>query len=518
MAVANLAESTASKKGAEKGVGGVERSTPELVIGLVGAVGAGVSTTAQELSDMLVTDYGYDKVTIVKISEIIRSNGEKVDKYPISKSGSDRIRELQEVGTLLREKFGDEYLAAKAIEDIGISRDQHGGYEPTQGPSVAKPIRRATIIDSLKHQDESRLLRETYGGVYWQFTVFAPESVRETRLKAIGVERQELAGIFDRDENDQGGDHGQKVSKTAHLSDFFVRNDQENKDRLKTVLSRFLEIMFGVSIHTPNLNESGMYAAISAASRSACLSRQVGAAIYSRDGELLSIGCNDVPKFGGGLYTDDDGSSDNRCFKWRDCTCHNDMRKESLYQEIFQTLSKEAEDSGFPDGLLREGVKLEDVRRAITETAVKSLIEFSRSIHAEMEAIVSTARAGKAGLVGAKLYTTTFPCHNCARHIVAAGINEVYYIEPYSKSLAIDLHGDAISLTEDTTKVCFLQYEGVGPSVSMKLFQAHGERKSGGKALTYDKKVALPVLPPPLDGFTTHEKRVITKIKELEEA
>lgn len=39
---------------------------------------------------------------------------------------------------------------------------------------------------------------------------------------------------------------------------------------------------------------------------------------------------------------------------------------------------------------------------------------------------------------------TTFPCHYCARHIVAAGIYEVQYIEPYPKSKALQLHADAI--------------------------------------------------------------------------
>ncbi|MEJ6479293.1 MAG: deaminase [Octadecabacter sp.] len=306
------------------------------------------------------------------------------------------------------------------------------------------------------------------------------------------------------------------MSKTAHSSDFFVRNDRENKERLLEVLGRFLEIVFGVTVHTPTLDESGMYAAVSAANKSACLSRQVGAAIYSKSGELLSVGWNDVPKAGGGLYSDDDGKNDHRCFKWRDCSCHNDRKKELLYKEIYEALLVDIPSKDGPKSLLTKDATRSMVEAAIKTTAVKSLIEYSRSIHAEMEAIVSAARLGKLGLVGAKLYTTTFPCHNCARHIVAAGIKEVYYIEPYSKSLAIELHGDAISLTKKKKMVSFLQYEGVGPNVSMKLFQAHDERKEHGKARIYDKKSADPVLPPPLDGFTTHEKRVIERIQMIE--
>ena len=32
------------------------------------------------------------------------------------------------------------------------------------------------------------------------------------------------------------------------------------------------------------------------------------------------------------------------------------------------------------------------------------------------------------------MYMTTFPCHNCAKHIIASGIINVYYIEPYAES------------------------------------------------------------------------------------
>ena len=43
-----------------------------------------------------------------------------------------------------------------------------------------------------------------------------------------------------------------------------------------------------------------------AALRSFDLSRQVWAAITTPDGDLISIGCNEVPKFGGGNYWDED--------------------------------------------------------------------------------------------------------------------------------------------------------------------------------------------------------------------
>jgi deoxycytidylate deaminase len=101
-----------------------------------------------------------------------------------------------------------------------------------------------------------------------------------------------------------------------------------------------------------------------------------------------------------------------------------------------------------------------------------NLIEFGRSAHAEMDAIVTAARNGVA-IGGTTLYCTTFPCHECAKLIVDSGIKKVVYIEPYPKSLALQLHKDAIT-TESTTsgkrKVVFEPFAGVGPGRYREFF------------------------------------------------
>lgn len=62
-----------------------------------------------------------------------------------------------------------------------------------------------------------------------------------------------------------------------------------------------------------------------------------------------------------------------------------------------------------------------------------NLTEFVRAVHAEMEALLSSTRIG-VSTRRAILYCTTFPCHNCAKHIIDAGVKRVVYIEPYAKS------------------------------------------------------------------------------------
>jgi hypothetical protein len=113
-------------------------------------------------------------------------------------------------------------------------------------------------------------------------------------------------------------------------------------------------------------------------------------------------------------------------------------------------------------------------------------LEYGRMIHAEMSAICDAARRGIA-LDGAVLYTTTFPCHMCAKHIVATGISEVVFLEPYTKSLASGLHSDSISIEgqsrdkyEDFPSVLFKHFYGVSPKRYRDLFERTSRKDSVG--------------------------------------
>ena len=71
----------------------------------------------------------------------------------------------------------------------------------------------------------------------------------------------------------------------------------------------------------------------------------------------------------------------------------------------------------------------------------------------------------------AEMYVTTFPCHNCAKHIIAAGIKKITYIEPYPKSKAIEFYREEISEeTKEDNKVYFTPFTGVGPQRFIDLF------------------------------------------------
>ncbi len=124
-------------------------------------------------------------------------------------------------------------------------------------------------------------------------------------------------------------------------------------------------------------------------------------------------------------------------------------------------------------------------------------LEYGRIVHAEMNAITDAARLG-IPLKDAILYSTTFPCHMCAKHIVSAGIKEVVFLEPYPKSLAADLHSDSIQI-EGTSRgaydgyeaVKFRHFAGVTPRRYRELFE-RVSRKKGGNFLEYISGKARP--------------------------
>lgn len=483
-----------------------DRLTEELVIALVGPVGSGCSTSGSIIKNLLSKDYSY-VVHYHKLSEYISANDHSTEPL----NPAERIKHLQLEGDKLRDKYGYNYLSAKVIEDIAKKRDQEGLGQTAEGVSVAKKVRHVHIIDSIKHPEELQLLKSTYGEIFWTVGVFAPYDVRIQRLSFHGhLEPKQIHEIVQKDYSEEE-DYGQKVSDVFHRSDFFIRNDGDNTSQLEKSINRFLEILFGCPVHTPTLDESSMYAAYAEAAKSACLSRAVGASIISEKGELIGLGRNDVPKYKGGLYIEDDLEHDHRCHAWQGKECHNDKKKNALYEQIYSKLKAA--------GLLSESASILNVEKELKGTDVKSLIEYSRAVHAEMDAITSIARTSKVGVMNGTLYSTTFPCHSCARHIVASGITTVYFIEPYPKSLAIELHSDAVSEKESDKdrKVLFLQYTGIAPKNILKLFSSGIRRKDKfGKVVPFNKQQASPVVMVSLDDYATHEKWVIAELEENE--
>lgn len=167
----------------------------------------------------------------------------------------------------------------------------------------------------------------------------------------------------------------------------------------------------------------------------------------------------------------------------------NKVEKQSIIDDILDKAAK-------------QGIDRDILGPVLQASRIRDLTEFGRVVGAEMEALLACARNHLSPL-GATIYCTTFPCHNCAKHIIAAGIARVVYAEPYEKSKAIEFHDDAIELGvadgagETSTGVCFAPFVGIGPRrffdlFSMRLGSGHPLRRKNddGQVLQWKLETA----------------------------
>ena len=144
------------------------------------------------------------------------------------------------------------------------------------------------------------------------------------------------------------------------------------------------------------------------------------------------------------------------------------------------------------------------------------LLEFGRIIHSEMSALCDAARKGLS-VQNATLYCTTFPCHLCAKQIVAAGIKEVVFLEPYPKSYATELHRDSIVVDPEgeTAKVIFRPFIGIAPYRYRDLFEKGKRKYSGGSAQKWHQDVRRPMIEVYFPSYFRAEAAVVGQMGEF---
>lgn len=472
---------------------GADPANIELVFGFVGPTGIDLDKVCEALRTQLrVMQY---EIVEIRLSELITEYLGKPHRFP---NGYERIKTLMERGTRLRE----ETKQADIVARLGIAAVRESRKQKTD--DVYKPApRMAYFVRSFKRPEEVDLFRQVYGKAFTLISVYASRSWRLQFLKkalgpSLGAARskaEEFATeLIGRDHDEEGRTLGQRVGKTFPLADYFVTS--ESRPDLERQLKRLVQLTFGNPYVSPTRDEQSMFFAKAAALRSLDLSRQVGAAIVTVDGEVISTGCNEVPKFGGGLYwAEDDGRM--RDFE-RGSDSNVDIKRE-IVEDAFNRmqrknglLSSNAQrktSSALADeALFAEGAYLRDAQ-------LFDVIEFGRAVHAEMAAISQAARMG-VKLQDARLFCTTFPCHICARHIVGAGIREVIFIEPYEKSRTSELYSDSISVEPaepSPSRANFRAFVGVAPRRYMDFFESFAARKTvDGKIKNVDEIAATP--------------------------
>lgn len=469
---------------------------PELVFALAGPIGIDMDGLCAELAAALES-VGYSSET-VRLTDLTSRSSIGVSSPPAKSASFFDVMmwKMECANTIRREKNDPAYLARLAMLEIRERRQLQ------TGDSRVVRARHAYIVRQLKLPAEVDLFRRVYGKQFFLLSGYAgPErrlSLLETSIRRNASTRTAKSRItsdaLQLAERDQGEefDYGQQLRDTFHLADVFVEGIE--RPTMRDHVRRFIDALFGRNDISPTKDEYGMYAAKSASLRSADLSRQVGAAIFSSDGELITQGCNEVPKAGGGTYWANE-EPDNR-----------DVKKgfdpnEAVKRELLRDLSERLrERSLLPDTLSSLGGDEAVVEALLAPdgplrgAVIMDLTEFGRVVHAEMSAICDAARTGRA-VKGAKLYCTTFPCHNCTKHILAAGIDRVIFMEPYPKSRAEQLHEDEIAVgrrEHGGTRVSFVPFMGIAPTRYRDLFEKGRRKNKRGEAQQWEAEAPKP--------------------------
>ena len=289
-----------------------------------------------------------------------------------------------------------------------------------------------------------------------------------------------------------------------------------------------------------------MFMAYASAARSAQLGRQVGAAVTTAEGDVLAVGFNEVPAPGGGAYwQEEDASKDARDHAYQDGIDSNHLHRSRIVDSVMKGLEGHLLTRTNARALLAEldldaiGIEIDTRLEAVKEllksqsesrdriesSELKDITEYGRAVHAEMDALLTCSRLG-ISVKDKRLFTTTFPCHNCTRHIIASGVSEVTYIEPYPKSRARDLHSDAISFDREearkTGRIPFLPFVGIGPRRYLDLFSAdlstggRVDRKDrNGRAIVKARTVRGPRVPMLPLTYIEREKKLLNDYEDV---
>ncbi|MEH3035572.1 MAG: anti-phage dCTP deaminase [Sphingomonas adhaesiva] len=503
---------------------------PELVVGIAGPIGIDIDEIAGTL-DKALKGVGYSSSTI-RITDEIASETTSIE-LPTSSDFYDKmVYKMDHASEVCRRRQSADTLMRIAIRAIRRERGllaEAKSAQPGQQllkaddePEDQVQARHAFIIRQLKRPEEVNLLRKVYGKQFILVSAYGSiesrKAIIETKIRRsapLNVADHDISHkadmLIDRDANENADAHGQHLRETFHLADVFI--DGIQKSAMTQMSRRFVEALFGRNDVAPSKAEYGMYAAKAASFRSSDLSRQVGAAAFSPEGEIIAQGCNEVPKAFGGTYWDGE-SPDFRDVKLGHDP--NDILKKEVIRDFLERLenssllSPNAKKFGDSASLVEALITKKSIlppmpgQGALVGAKINDLTEYGRVVHAEMSVVCDAARLGKP-LKGATLYVTTFPCHNCTKHILGAGVARVVFMEPYPKSKAKELHENEVELEKESQdRVSFIPFLGISPEIYQNIFKK-GKRKRDGYATAWYHGEPRPMIGPKYASYVQTE-------------
>jgi len=398
----------------------------KLIVGLTGSFGSGCGT----IQKVLEHHYGFKPF---KLSKEVRLEAER-------RGVGDSRPVLQNVGTQLREKKGNNYLAIKTIEEASkTSYDQY-------------------VFRGFRHPDEIAEFRK-----FPTFFLVAVDCSKESRWIRLGEKLYKGNRLdFERDDavdKNEGLPYGQQVLRCVEEADIIFINEESYltpikiEAELKKRFEQYVRLMTGEGVSQPNPHETMMSIASILALQSRCIKRRVGA-VLCKEGVVVCAAYNEIPEQGrscleeyGMCYRDYYRQEQNEkaVRKFSNCpVCGINLEANSLTPPNFSCPHCE-------DKL----VKILPHYKALDKC---------RSVHAE-EAVI--LRTPEFLINNSTLYCTTFPCLQCAKRVIYSGIKKVIYVDPYPEEESMK--------TLEKAGVKAEKFQGVKAQVFYRLFHAQRE-------------------------------------------
>jgi deoxycytidylate deaminase len=376
------------------------------------------------------------------------------------------------------------------ILDINGKRQKSKEQESKEPEDKNNPLH--LVIDSIKNVYEAYYMQARYGSFYLM-GITVDDNIRKERLFKDKFDEDEIEYIDYREQSSSGEKvYKGEVQKEGKFKEYFDQRVRENNDfaiflkkafdvgdyrfywqdvdyciqnadilinnsgstdELKKTLLRYVCLMVHPGIVLPTTDECNMQIAQTVKVNSGCISRQVGAVVCDKNGDVLSIGWNDPSAHDGiecfscirrnfGNYFD---THFERAYSYYE---HND---DEFRKFIVETLGNNI------DGKDKE--KFEELRRLNKFRQMYKLFENSqrknlnglpcsycfknvyksmkggenqvhtRAQHGEEKALEG---CNKSRTIGGTLYSTSSCCELCAKKALSYNIARIVYIEPYS--------------------------------------------------------------------------------------
>lgn len=296
--------------------------------------------------------------------------------------------------------------------------------------------RTCIVVDAIRNPFEALYFSERFANFYL-VAVNTENETRRSRLLHLKFSPAQIAELDDKEYPERADPLtgyaqfvSQNIQACLQAADIFVHNPgiaadgkREDLAELTRQLVSYVALVQHPGLVTPTRLERCMQIAFTARANSGCISRQVGAVVTDKNFSVKGVGWNDVPagqvpcllRHASDLLVPQDRGA------FSEFELTNVEFRQQLESSFANWQPKEVRGRHSAFCFRAEYNALKNEKNQV----------HTRSLHAEENAFLQTAKYGGAGVESGRLFTTASPCELCAKKAFQLGIREIYFIDPY---------------------------------------------------------------------------------------